>query len=595
MTWKTGCRYPFKWLSCFLLLLFSAIGHAQSPIQPLIIGVLNDWGDQQTRARWQGLLEYLNTQLPANHFAIEPLAHDALADALKQRSIQLVITDPGHYLLLANRYPLSQLATSRSLRHWGSAYASGSAIWVRADSDYYNIFDLKQISIIANHPADLEGYQAVAGELLRHGLDPKRYLKRVKFRDLSHHALLAQVQQQQSDAAIVPFCAKERLVEQGLYDNGDFRLINAMPLDSGECQSSTALYPGLTISSTDEVSDHLATTITRALHNLPPEHPAAEQAEILGWVAPISLLSVQSLYQQQHLLPSNQGRLNRLTLWLQRNQHWAWLSLIALFSAAIYHCWIEYRYHQKSTHLIGTERRLRTAALQLQRLENSAILGEIGAGLAHEVNQPIAAISAYSEGGLHRLPADCPAEYAEVLSKIQLQADKAGAIVHRIRRLLKQQDAAIQSLTLAPLIDDCLLLLDMEFKQQAFQPNVEYHGTPSCLQGDPVGLQQVILNLLKNSLDALKQNPPERPPELLIRVQFSADQIALTIEDNGPGLSQPVHSLLSPFYSTKPKGLGLGLAICVDVAEAHGGQFTLSNRPEHGCQAVLILPLRGHP
>ena len=579
-----------------LLALLSVATVAAKP-QELHVGVLANWGYQQAVERWQPMMDYLTEQVPDANFHVYPGDFAALHHAMEQGNIQFIITNPGQYLELSNQYPLSWLATMRSRRHNGATSAIGSAIIVKASSDYRTIFDLKGKVVAASDPDALGGYQATIGLLHQLGMSAKDYFSEVNFLGFPLDPLLYQVRDSNVDAAITPLCTFEDMVARGLIVEADYRVLNPSKPKGFECQCSTNLYPNWSFAANESIDSRISKAITQALMNLPAEHPAAVKAQLMGWTSPISQLNVIKLFSDLNVKESNENRWETLTNWFKDNRHWGLFALFIFIVATVYHLWIEYRFHQKSESLIASERQLKQQEIALERLQSAAIIGEIGAGLAHEINQPIAAITSYSEGGIMRLQSQQQLDHLvamELLEKIHKQSTRAGDVVHRIRGLLKRRDAVMSDVNILTLVDESISLLRLELGRRDIHISKVVKGEPFFITADGVGLLQVLINLVKNSIDAIGDNQANDTGKITISIYFKEQQVNIAIIDNGPGLDQHSDAVMATFFTTKEDGLGLGLAICKDVIKEHEGLFTLNNRTDgHGCCATIMLKKRG--
>jgi two-component system sensor histidine kinase TtrS len=581
---------------CIIVLFFSSAVLAKP--QQFYVGVLANWGHQQAIERWTPMMEYLNKHIPSAQFHVYPGDFEALNLAMELGQIQFIITNPGQYLYLSNQYPLSWLATMRSKRHHGTTSAIGSAIIVKADSDYRTLYDLKGKVVAASDPHALGGYQATVGLMHRLGMDPVNYFGQVKFLGFPLDPLLYQVRDGNVDAAITPLCTLEDMVDRGVLNRAEFRVLNPSRPEDIECQCSTNLYPNWSFAAIESVSSELSKEISQALMDLPVDDPAAVTAQLMGWTSPISQLAVIQLFNELDVESPDSSRWEIVKNWLDDNRHWGILSIFIFLVATVYHLWIEYRFHQKSESLIATERQLKQQAIALERLQSASIIGEIGAGLAHEINQPIAAITSYSEGGIMRLQGKKEADVdacIKLLEKIHNQSTRAGEVVHRIRGLLKRREAVMLDVNILTLVEESLALLRLELARRDIQVSTQIKGEPFFITADRVGLLQVLINLIKNSLDAIADSPNASTGKIQIELDFKEYQVNILIKDNGPGLALGAETLMATFYTTKADGLGLGLAICNEVMNEHEGRFTLSNRSDNetGCVASLSLKKRG--
>ena len=584
-----------------LLLAMSFLSPVWAKPQELHVGVLANWGDQQAIARWTPMMDYLNEQVPGTHFNVYPGNFNALNQAMESGEIQFIITNPGQYLYLSNQFPLSWLATMRSRRHNGATSAIGSAVIVKADSDYRTLYDLKNKTVAASDPHALGGYQATIGLMHKLGMDTKNYFKEIKFLGFPLDPLLYQVRDGNVDAAITPLCTFEDMIARGLIKEKEFRILNPSRPKGFDCQCSTSLYPNWSFAANESVDIELSKQISQALMDLPSDHPAAITAKLQGWTSPISQLAVIQLFSELHVEASEVNRWDTLLRWLNDNRHWGGLGVMLFLIATIYHLWIEYRFHQKSESLIESERQLKQQEIALEKLQSAAIIGEIGAGLAHEINQPIAAITSYSEGALMRMESQQKIDEKttmELLTKIHQQSTRAGEVVHRIRGLLKRKEAVMVDVNILSLVDESISLLKLELARHDITIDKSTKGEPFFITADRVGLMQVLINLIKNSIDAISDSSVAGSPKkakITIAMNFKEQQVDVSIVDNGPGLPEDSDALMATFYTTKENGLGLGLAICNEVIKEHEGAFSLKNRQDlhTGCIAKLSLKKRG--
>lgn len=248
----------------------------------------------------------------------------------------------------------------------------------------------------------------------------------------------------------------------------------------------------------------------------------------------------------------------------------------------------------------ATERKSAEMRMELQRqelahLSRVSVLGEMAGTLAHELNQPLAAILSNSQVGRRQLDPSQPdlAEIAAILDDISDDAKRAGSIIHGMRAMLKKSppdDAAV--IDVNETIQQVMNLLQSEIITR----KKEIHSTlgaelPKARAGQ-VEVQQILINILINGLDAMQS----QPTGVLMRIETFCDQgwLIIAIRDAGPGIPpESLHRLFEPFYSSKPGGLGLGLPISRSIAERLGGELHARNHPEGGAEFRLLLPIAG--
>lgn len=233
------------------------------------------------------------------------------------------------------------------------------------------------------------------------------------------------------------------------------------------------------------------------------------------------------------------------------------------------------------------------ALLRLDRVARLNTLGEMGAGLAHELNQPLTAVLASTQAARRLVDDDAPPLLREALDQAAGQARRAADVVARLRRRVEQPHAApeLQALDLRAAAQEALALLQPELCAAGVVATL---AGPACrVRADPVALAQILHNLLRNALQALATQPAG-PRTLALAVAPEAGHGVLTLRDDGPGLPPEVLArLFQPFTTTRADGLGLGLSLSETLAVTMGGRLTAQNAAPRGAEFRLALPLEG--
>ena len=241
-------------------------------------------------------------------------------------------------------------------------------------------------------------------------------------------------------------------------------------------------------------------------------------------------------------------------------------------------------------------RRLREVEMELAHANRVESLGQLSASIAHEVNQPIAAAISNANVGLHWLASEPPdpAKVEQALRRIVTNGNRAAEVIDRIRALIKKEPPRIDRLDINEAILEVFALTRSEAIKNGVLVRTHLTEGLPAIQGDRVQLQQVILNLIINAIEAMSAPGSEGPRELQIGTMTNdSDAVLVAIRDSGPGLaSLDLERAFEPFYTTKSAGLGMGLSICRSIVEAHGGQlWTMPNEPRG---AVFIFTLFAH-
>jgi C4-dicarboxylate-specific signal transduction histidine kinase len=238
---------------------------------------------------------------------------------------------------------------------------------------------------------------------------------------------------------------------------------------------------------------------------------------------------------------------------------------------------------------------LDAAQIALAHASRVATLGEISASIAHEVNQPLAAIVANGQACLRFLGRQTPdLNYVRgAIEWIVKDGNRAGEVIRRVRGLMKKADIQKAELGVNEIVREVAALLQRELVAQNVTLRFELASDMPPIVGDRIQLQQVIINLVVNAVDAMRA-VEGRSHSLVIRsYEDDAHQIVIAVKDCGVGI--PVDTadrLFDPFYSTKPSGLGIGLSICRSIIGDHGGRLWVTNNTgEPGATFQFALPL----
>ncbi|WP_371867845.1 sensor histidine kinase [Pseudoduganella rivuli] len=251
----------------------------------------------------------------------------------------------------------------------------------------------------------------------------------------------------------------------------------------------------------------------------------------------------------------------------------------------------------KYVKLQQTEHMLRTTQNQLVQAGKLAMLGQMAAGITHELNQPLAAIRAFADNARVFLERGRPEQADANLGHISDASARMGAIISQLKGFARK-DEAITQVNLARSVQASALLVDNDFKRQGVTLETgDLTGSEITVAGDAVRIEQVLINLLRNALDAVAGMEETHPRTVTVTLEKAERWAEVRISDTGPGIPEQVAAhLFEPFYTTKPsgQGLGLGLAISSSIVQAMNGQLTAHNLPgpAGGAQFVLRLPLQ---
>lgn len=569
------------------ILLFLIISAFTAPLLAAdwTIGILALRGETATRTHWQPLIDSLNSSVPDAHFRLLPLDLNGMREAVNNGSLQFVLTNQAQFVQLNSHYHLRWLASLRS--GTGESMATGSAILVREDSDITRPQDLSGKTLGAIDPQAFGGYLLGYRELLNAGLRVDDKVE-VRFVGFPGDALIYLLREKAIQAAIVPVCLLESMDHEGLIDKRQFRAL--LPKTSVlHCLTSTPLYPDWSFAALPGVEDRIADAVARALLN-------ATDPGAWRWGAPASTSDTEALLRELNRHPEQQRIGQTLIDWLDQHRVaiGVLLALILLFIAN--YGWVMVLVNRRGKALEQANSQLRAQQQTLEQARQMSMLGEMASGFAHELNQPLAAIRMYAQGGLNHLAqADNPAALETALTQIETQAGRCGLIIKHLREWANPARHTENAGDLnapgdvADTLRHVIALLQLDKPTPGLQIQIN-SPHPARLALPPVLLEQVLANIMLNAVQAGATG-------LWVTVRRIEQQQEIRLQDNAGGLSpEQLADLFRPFHSSKESGMGLGLVICQRLLRSVQGEIDVHNHraPDGGCGACVTLTFPAH-
>lgn len=238
----------------------------------------------------------------------------------------------------------------------------------------------------------------------------------------------------------------------------------------------------------------------------------------------------------------------------------------------------------------------RDSALRLEQTARVISMGEMAMSLAHELNQPLAAVTNYCMGCVRRLEAGTQnmQELLTAMRKATEQSAKASKIISRLRKFLRRSEPTLEPHALSEIIEDTASIAEIEARRRGFSVETDIPRDLPDIPVDRVMIEQVIFNLLRNGIDAMNDVlPPYRNLIVRARLVEHAGVLETSVIDFGKGISEAERDkVLQPFYTTKAEGMGVGLNICRSIVESHGGRLWMTSNPEGGTVFHFTLPVR---
>jgi PAS domain S-box-containing protein len=232
---------------------------------------------------------------------------------------------------------------------------------------------------------------------------------------------------------------------------------------------------------------------------------------------------------------------------------------------------------------------------ELAHITRLGLMGELASGIAHEVNQPLTAISTYSQVIINLIKNEKPdlPKLAEVAFKTQQQALRAGRIIHRMKEFVKSHEKKNSITNINTLILNSVEMCNSELGQNNIKPILELEHNLPLIQVDQIQIEQVIINLVRNSVDALLNSSNNQPPRITIQSQVShGNVIQVSVGDNGLGMTEEQQQkIFMPFHTTKASGMGMGLSISRSLIESHKGSLHFNSKYGIGSTFYFTLPI----
>lgn len=573
-----------------LILVASAASACASDIR---IGVLAYQGSERAIEEFEPTRAYLQRSLPDVRVLLEPLDLDGIARAVASRSVDFVVTNPGQYIDLESRFGVTRLVTLET-RVGASAYGSiASVVIAPAGAGAPQAFaDLSGKRVAAVSRQAFGGFQTIWREMNDLGLGPERFDEIVET-GFPMETVVAALRTGRAQVGILRACVLEAAIAAGRVRPDEFAIVAERHSDDLPCRVSTRLYPDWPLAKTREVSPALAKAVAASLLSMPAVDGRA-------WTAPQDYTAVHDLFRQLKIGPY--AYLGQPTLTSIARDYWHWLALALLGVGwwIVHVARVETLVRRRTAELEReihererAEQEARDHREQRDQFSRLGIMGEMASNIAHELNQPLAAITNYAEG-MTRMIDGGRADHAmlrEGARGVAGQAQRAGAIIQRIRSFVRRREARRETVDPNEIVRDTVALFEGLAARRGL--NLYIHlGEPPQVLADRVEIEQVILNLLQNAVDAMAAAAPDdRAQGVTIRTSSADGYARFAVRDAGSGLTPDVEAhLFETFFTTKPQGLGLGLSICRTIVESHGGRMWAAPNEGSGLTMRFTLP-----
>ena len=579
-----------------VLLASTHWGWAESPpngARDVKIAVLAYRGEQEALEKWLPTADYLAQRVPGRTFHILPLTLVEMQQAVQSEAVDFILTNPGNYVEHEAAHGVTRIATIRPRMHQ-TTDTLGATIFTRNEANgIETIEDLKGKRFMAVRENAFGGFQMAWREMKAHGLNPFEDLVSLMFVGFPQDKVVEGVLSGGADAGTCRVGVLENLAQDGKIKLSDLRILNPQEEPGFPYALSTRLYPEWPFAKLKHTPEMLSQQVVIALLGMPTDHPAAVAGGYSGWTVPLDYQPVHELFKELHIGPYDLPVDIRLSDLL--DQYWQWGVFVGVLMgiAILWVVRVEHLVAKRTAELSRANAELETQIFERKRAEEVAsrrqnelahvsrvnTMGELTASLAHEINQPLAAIANYATGSVRRLSLNTisPSDLHEVMATIAAEADRAAQVIRRVRDFVRKGEVSLEPLNINAIAREALEITHAEAERQQIELGHDFREPLPPVIADKVQVEQVLLNLIGNAMEAL--HDVDKLPKSITVTTDQGDrddqgQVICAVRDNGVGLSQGAQErLFEPFYSTKPDGMGMGLSISRSIVEASGGRM----------------------
>lgn len=476
-----------------------------------------------------------------------------LADAIRRGEVDVFLSSAGFYRRLADE-GVKSLVSAVSLSYPDPNHGDGTAIVTAADrTDIETLKDVKGGVLATSTPTAFTGLLVPYGEMMKQGFKVDGFFSETLYLgdDDAMETAPGHLLDGTADVAFLRLCFLEEWLERHPEHAGKFKVINRKDGPGEVCARSTALYPTWTVATTKVTDPRVSRSVTQALLALKPTGSNG-----IYWGVATDYSSVDKLFRDTRTGPY--AYLNTWSLKRFIAEYWHWLMLATVLVAGL--------------------------------ILHSVRVTQLSVIFAHEMRQPLGAISLYSLG-LRRMLGNGSTDTArmtDVIDRLDRQTERANEIVARVRSYAKAEQPTRVLVSLREQVDRAAADLKTTGRYRTAL-RVVVTDEP-VVTADPLEMELVALNLMKNALEA--SDAAGGAGEVVVTLSEEDERAIITVADDGGGTRETVERLNRGLGSTKAEGLGLGLSIVRGILEAYGGRLAFSTRRQGGLVARATVPVR---
>ena len=556
---------------------------------PMRIGVDLDSEGIERSGMIKATMGQLKRVFGEENLDIVQLERRELRKEILENRLDFVVSDAAFYSEMEVMAGLSGVASLWPSTTSDPKESVGSVFFTRDDSRIDSVEQLKDHRIAVSSPFSFAGNLIAQRDLFSRGLVPNVLLERVLYLGENDERIYRAVMSGEADAGILPACRIEAMIDEQRVSLNHLKFLNLRQGGPVMCAHSTELYPSYYFSVARDTDQALSKAVASALFVMPTFGRGAD------WGFPVSNRAVHDLFFDLKI-----GPYEHLARWsferFMREQSAYFFALVIMVVFILCYAFlvsVMVRLRTKQLRVVLAERdriekQMTASREHIANLERTGIVGQMSTMIAHELKQPLGAITNFANGLLRRSRrGSLDARLLnEVLEEIVDQGTRASEIVNRVRAYAKRQTPELKIADMSVSIERAI----ETFKRSRRTEAKITTSIPPYLwsEVDSWEIELAILNLLKNAGDALENRPS---PEISVRV-FPEDRFwRVEVRDNGAMLTQEqVDAFMKPLVTTKANGMGLGLSIIASIAERHHGRLVASPNPTGGMSFGLDIP-----
>lgn len=573
-------------LFAVLPLFLSVVGSSYAADRPIRFGISTFAAHSVNLPIIPATETLLENLLGEENIVFETLPVETLSERVKQGAFDMTLTSAGAFRRMAiEGAGVRDLATAASRRVPNPNFAEGSVFFVRNDSPIQTIEDLRGKSVAANHEKGFSGWQTALGELARRGLNPQHFFSRADFTNHDMAEVIRRVEDGRNDAGVVRTCFMEAMN----LTLSRFRILGARDDGSIDCVHSTDLYPNWVIAAAPSLSPDLSRKIAAALFSMPPI------GDEVRWSIATDFRGVDNLFRTLKIGPYEYLATFSFKRFIAHYWPGFAIALTLLIALVLHSVTVGTLVRRRTRELEASLKRenelsQETVAAQNRflALQKVGIVGQMSSIIAHELRQPLAAISMQAFGLMRRFENGTVTRDAALtaLDKISHQTDRAGAIVDQVRAYAKGDRRRVP-LEINRTVSDAVAEALKSFRNLGVPMEFTPSPTPIYTTANPLEIELIVINLLKNAAEAVKMSGIAGV--VRCRITGFPGSPAIEIENQGrPFTDAEWDSLLADsLVTSKRKGLGLGLSIVRSLTDDLGGRLTFT-RPAAGGLIVTV-------